>query len=64
LPRATSALFSVCGNGLLGKEAKILLWKLSAIMLAEKSEKPYSEVCGYVIARIWPIIEVNFIRQQ
>jgi hypothetical protein len=34
-------------DGLLGKEAKILLRKLSA-MLAEKWEKPCSEVCGYV----------------
>jgi hypothetical protein len=36
---------------LLGEEAKILLKKLSA-MLAEKWEKPHSEVCGYVDARM------------
>jgi hypothetical protein len=39
--------FVVSTDGLLGKEAKILLRKLSA-MLAEKREKPYTEVCGYV----------------
>ena len=43
--------FVVSADGLLGKEAKILLRKLSA-MLAEKWEKPYSEVCGYVNARM------------
>jgi hypothetical protein len=43
--------FVVSTDGLLGKEAKILLRKLSA-MLAEKWEKPYSEVCGYVNARM------------
>jgi hypothetical protein len=32
-------------DGLIGKEAKTLLKKLSAL-LAEKWEKPYSEVCG------------------
>ncbi len=42
--------FVVSTDGLLGKEAKILLRKLSA-MLAEKWEKPYySEVYGYVNA--------------
>jgi hypothetical protein len=41
--------FVVSTDGLLGKEAKILLKKLSA-MLAKKWEKPYSEVCGYVNA--------------
>jgi hypothetical protein len=44
--------FVVSTDGLvLGKEAKILLRKLSA-MLAEKWEKPCSEVCGYVNARM------------
>jgi hypothetical protein len=43
--------FVVSTDGLLGKEAKILLRKLSS-MLAEKWEKPYSEVCGYVNARM------------
>jgi hypothetical protein len=43
--------FVVSTDGLLGKEAKILLKKLSA-RLAEKWEKPYSEVCGYVNARM------------
>jgi hypothetical protein len=43
--------FVVSTDGLLGKEAKILLRKLSA-MLAAKWEKLYSEVCGYVNARM------------
>jgi hypothetical protein len=38
-------------DGLLGgREAKVLLKKLSA-MLAAKWEKPYSEVCRYLNAR-------------
>jgi hypothetical protein len=45
------SLFVVSTDGLLGKEAKTLLKKLSAL-LAEKWEKPYSEVCGYVSARM------------
>jgi hypothetical protein len=45
----TFSPFVVSTDGFLGKEAKILLRKLSA-MLAEKWEKPYSEVCGYVNA--------------
>jgi hypothetical protein len=36
-------------DGLLGKEAKILLRKS---ILAEKWEKPHSEVCGFVNARM------------
>jgi hypothetical protein len=43
--------FVVSTDGLLSKEAKILLRKLSA-RLAEKWEKPYSEVCSYVSARM------------
>jgi hypothetical protein len=44
--------FVVLTDGLLGKEAKILLRKLSS-MLAEKWEKPCSaEVCCYVNARM------------
>jgi hypothetical protein len=43
--------FVVSTDGLLGKEAKTLLKKLSA-QLAEKWEKPYSQVCGYVNARM------------
>jgi hypothetical protein len=43
------SLFVVSVDGLLGKEAKFLLIKLSA-MLAEKWEKPCSEVCGRVNA--------------
>jgi hypothetical protein len=43
--------FVVSADGLLGKEAKIPLRKLSA-MLAEKWEKPCSEVCGYANARM------------
>jgi hypothetical protein len=38
-------------NGLLGKESQTLLKKLSAL-LAEKWEKLYSEICGYVNARM------------
>jgi hypothetical protein len=41
----------VSTDGLLDKEAKILLRKLSA-MLAENWEKPYSEVGGCVNARM------------
>jgi hypothetical protein len=40
--------FVVSADGLLGEEAKILLRKLSA-MLAEKWEKPYSEVCAMLM---------------
>jgi hypothetical protein len=43
--------FVVSMDGLFGKEAKTLLKKLSGL-LAEKWEKPYSEVCGYVKARM------------
>ena len=41
--------FVVSINGLLGKEAKILLKKLP-LRLAKKWEKPCSEVCGFVNA--------------
>jgi hypothetical protein len=41
--------FVVSTDGLLGKEAKTLLKKLSAL-LAKKWEKSYSEVCGYANA--------------
>jgi hypothetical protein len=43
----------VSADGLLGKDAKILLKKLSSL-LAEKWEKSYSKVCGYVNARNHP----------
>jgi hypothetical protein len=43
--------FVVSTNGLLGKESQTLLKKLS-VLLAEKWEKPYSEICGYVNARM------------
>ena len=43
--------FVVSTDGLIGKEAKTLLRKLSS-MIAEKSGKPYSQVCGYVNARV------------
>jgi hypothetical protein len=43
--------FVVSTDSLLGEEAKILLKKLST-RLAEKWEKPYSEVCGFVNARM------------
>jgi hypothetical protein len=43
--------FLASTNGLLGKESRTLLKKLSAL-LAEKWEKPYSEICGYVNARM------------
>jgi hypothetical protein len=44
-------LFVVSPNGLLGKEAKTLPKKILAL-LAEKWEKLYSEVCGYVNAHM------------
>jgi hypothetical protein len=43
--------FMVSTDGLLGKEAQTLLKKISAL-LAKKWEKLYSEVCGYVNARM------------
>ena len=43
--------FVVSTDGLLGKEAKVLMRTLAA-KLAEKWEKPYSEVCDYVNARM------------
>ncbi len=43
--------FVVSTDGLLGKEAKTLLRKLSAL-IAAKWDKPYSQVCGYVNARM------------
>ncbi len=45
------APFLVPTDGLLGREAKALLKNLSA-RLAEKWDKPYSQVCGYVNARM------------
>jgi hypothetical protein len=41
----------VSTDGLIGKEAKTLLKKLSSL-LAEKWGEAYSEVCGYVNARM------------
>ena len=41
----------VSTDGLIGKEAKTLLKKLSSL-LADKWEKPYSVVCGYVNAQL------------
>jgi hypothetical protein len=41
----------VSTSGLIGKESKILLKKLSAL-LSEKLEKSYSEVCGFINARM------------
>jgi hypothetical protein len=41
--------FVVSTDGLIGKEAKTFLKKL---LLAEKWEKPYSVVCGYVNAQM------------
>ena len=43
--------FVVSADGLLGREASFLLQRLSAL-LAEKWDKPYSEVCGFVRARM------------
>ena len=40
----------VSTESLLGKEAKILLLKKLSLRLAEKWEKPYSEVCGFANA--------------
>jgi hypothetical protein len=39
------SLFVVSTDGLIGKEAETMLKKLSA-RLAEKTDKPYSVVCG------------------
>ena len=47
--------FVVSTDCLLGKEAKMMLKKLSA-RLAEKWEKPCSEVCGHVNARMSIVI--------
>jgi hypothetical protein len=44
-------LFVVSTDGLIGKEAKTLLKKLSA-RLAKKTGKQYSQVCGFVNARM------------
>jgi hypothetical protein len=41
----------VSTDGLIGKEARTLLKKLSTL-LAEKWGKSYAEVCGYVNARM------------
>ena len=38
-------------DGMIGREGKCALKRLS-IRLAEKWEKPYSEVCGYVNVRM------------
>jgi hypothetical protein len=43
--------FLVSTDGLLGKESQTWLKKLS-VLLAEKWEKPYSEICGYVNAQM------------
>jgi hypothetical protein len=56
LPRTMTIFFSFCGtNGWSlwqrGKEANIVLKRLT-LMLTEKWGKPYSEVCGYVNARM------------
>jgi hypothetical protein len=48
--------FVVSPHGLLGKEARMLRKKLlSDCWLPDKCEKPYSEVCGDVNARIMSI---------
>jgi hypothetical protein len=49
--RRTFTPFVVSTDGLIGKEAKTLLKKLSTL-LAEKWGKSYAEVCGYVNARM------------
>jgi hypothetical protein len=43
--------FVVSTDGLIGREAKVIL-KVLASRLAEKTGKPYSELCGYVNARM------------
>jgi hypothetical protein len=43
--------FVASTDGLIGKEGKVMLKRLSAL-LANKWTKPYSEVCGYVNARM------------
>jgi hypothetical protein len=42
--------FVASTDGLLGKESRTLLKKLPALP-AEKWEKPYSKICGYVMLR-------------
>jgi hypothetical protein len=49
--RRTFTPFVVSTDGLIGKEAKTLLKKLSTL-LADKWGKSYSDVCGYVNARM------------
>jgi predicted transcriptional regulator len=49
--RRTFTPFVVSTDGLIGKEAKTLL-KMLSTLLAEKWGKSYSEVCGYVNARM------------
>jgi hypothetical protein len=58
MPRATSSFYTVFGLhrwSSLGKEAKTLLQRLSAL-LAAKWGKIYSRVCGYVNARMSIVI--------
>jgi len=43
--------FVTSTDGLIGKEGKTVLKRLSAL-IAEKWDKPYSEVCGYVNAKM------------
>jgi hypothetical protein len=45
------SLYLIHTDGLIGKELKTLLKKLSSL-LAEKWEKPYSVVCGYLNAQM------------
>jgi hypothetical protein len=55
MPRATSALFSVCfvsTDRVLGKEATKLLEKRSALFVETWGKPYFSEVCEYADARM------------
>jgi hypothetical protein len=56
--RRTFTPFVVSADGLIGKEAKTLLMKLSTL-LDEKWGKSNSEVCGYANARMRSIAVVR-----
>ena len=42
----------VSADGLIGKEAKTLLKRISALLAKKWDNKPYSVVCGYVNSRM------------
>jgi hypothetical protein len=53
--RCHFTLFVVSADGKIGKEAKVMMKRLPAL-LADKWQKSYSEVCGYVNARMSIVI--------